>query len=590
MEQSWFEMHDIRRRWLSGTVWVPLHAVNVIDEVGERGFLGFKQEFLGLGSLAVAVELKDSTEELGWDDVGTSRMFGSYVDSGRYYPCDVSEYSHVGVEGISLVIIQDFNSQDVSEWHLHQDFVVALGLKREGDIWVIPKEGYAEAARLKRRSDSSPCLLEVKAEYLKDYLCARNMALFVASYRNREVVSDDISHITWRENPTVETTVNGRWEGRIYDIHEGGFRYGEEMAVIHASRTDVEPDDDIPVLGLPTDDNVESSFGKKKFEGRKLHVIQGELWRKEWIDPGDNSPRIRGDKLSSTVSFITDEAGGKETKETLRGGGKWLWFKPDVIMVLAHRRGGGLRWYTRYTGEVECSPDWSVRFGINDLGLVVAYAKDIAFLPDWQQQIWAAYNVGPEGGISEELHASQVKAMPAPTEAPEAFLPEAIELLNALSRDKFGFELFRSHEKFSEILRDSHRFRSINEPGFYSLSKDLARLTAESIDTKALHKIVQPSKGEGTRSLKSLERVLATLIPAEDARIVLTPLVGIYELRHGDSHLPGSDIDEAFEMVGVDRGANIVERGYQLMHSCVAALYNIAEILKDSLSEDHAPS
>jgi hypothetical protein len=50
------------------------------------------------------------------------------------------------------------------------------------------------------------------------------------------------------------------------------------------------------------------------------------------------------------------------------------------------------------------------------------YAKDIALLPDIQQQIYATFNVGPEGGISEELLAFQARAAPASTQAPEAYL------------------------------------------------------------------------------------------------------------------------------------------------------------------------
>ena len=81
-------------------------------------------------------------------------------------------------------------------WHLHQDLVIALGLKREGDIWLCPDEGYIDVAHLKRREDGSAYLLEIRAEHLKDYLCARNMALYITSYRNRKIIVDDSSFIT----------------------------------------------------------------------------------------------------------------------------------------------------------------------------------------------------------------------------------------------------------------------------------------------------------------------------------------------------------------------------------------------------------
>jgi len=48
--------------------------------------------------------------------------------------------------------------------------------------------------------------------------------------------------------------------------------------------------------------------------GTKLYQIRSELWKDEWIDPGENSTRVRNDKLPATVFFITDAAGKKESR------------------------------------------------------------------------------------------------------------------------------------------------------------------------------------------------------------------------------------------------------------------------------------
>ena len=109
------------------------------------------------------------------------------------------------------------------------------------------------------------------------------------------------------------------------------------------SRTDVDTEEDIPqFFGLPTDENVKSESWTEPYEGRKLYRIQGELWRTEWIEPAKISPRIRRDKVPPTVFFITDAEGTRENKETLQSGGRWLWFRPDVIMELTNRRGWGI--------------------------------------------------------------------------------------------------------------------------------------------------------------------------------------------------------------------------------------------------------
>src|SRR4029077_3284435 len=166
----------------------------------------------------------------------------------------------------------------------------------------------------------------------------------------------------------------------------------------------------VPTIGLPDEGSTESTSWTKGSSGRKLFAVQGELWRREWVDSAPTSPIVRRDKTPATVSFVTDATGTQETRDTLTAGGRWLWFRPEVVMALLERRGSSLGWYTRDTGAVAAAPGCAVHFGINSLGVVNVYAKDIALLPDWQQRIWAGYNIGPDRGVSEELLASQARA------------------------------------------------------------------------------------------------------------------------------------------------------------------------------------
>jgi hypothetical protein len=580
MNQDWFEMKDVRRRKLATSVWIPLRAVHTIEKHGSYGYDGFKEEFFGAGTLAVSVEKKAKAEKLGWMDVGIIHEHGSYVQDDKYHPADVYEDDNGEFRGIYLVLEQRANSIETKEWHLNQDLVIALALKREGDTWVSPDEGYIEVAKLHRRDDGSPFLLEFRAEHLKDYLCARSMALYVTSYRNRDIVTNDASHITWSDNPFCESKGGDRWEGRVSEIHEGGSPFGSSTAVFHATRDDFDTEEDVPTIEFPPGGDINSKSWTKTHTGKKLYGIQGELWRNEWIEPAKASPRIQGDEPPPTVYFITDETGSQENKKTLRNEGRWLWFKPDVIMALAHRRGGSLSWYTQHTGSVRCSPDYGVHFGVNKLGLVNVYAKDIALLPDWQQRVWAGYNVSPEGGVSEELLSAQAKGIPASTQAPEEFLSKGLALLKKLSIEKFGFPILRDHEYISKLLETSHRFRAIDKSGLYALAKDVARLTADSIDSAAIQTIVSPPKGTKWGSLKSLENLAASKIDAKIARSMLSALVGVYELRHGDAHLPSSQVDEAFALVGVDQAAPYVHQGHQLLNACVSSIYGIVEVLK----------
>lgn len=573
-------MSEFRRRKFANAVWIPLRAIHVASNEGERGHLGFRQDFFGAGSLAVPIGNKEKAIRLGWEDIGIMHGHRSGVDSGRYVPADIHEENPGEVFGIPLVLEQQINSAEHAVWHLHQDLVIALNLLREDDKWVCPGEDYVEVARLWRHPDGHPDLMEIRAEFLRDYLCARGMGLYITSYRGREEVVEDAGHIGWTAHPFIQRTDEDRLEGRITAIHEGGIPYGEKTAVFHVSRTDVDPGEDVPEFGPDTDGNVSSRSWEFGQRGRKLFYIHGEWWRNEWIDPGEYSPRVRRDRVPGSVFFLTDAAGKRESKETLRGATRWLWFKPDVIPVLAHRRGGSLGWYTRDTGHIRCSPDDNVHFGVNAIGLVNVFAKDIALLPDWQQRIWAGFNIGPEGGVSEELLASQVRAEPANTVAHEVVFVAAMVALDKAFQAAVGTPLFHSHPQRAELMRKIHRFRACDRSGLFTLAKDIARLTADGLDTKALQKIVPPPKGENWRSLKSLEKLLAKKVSADNAHAMMTPLFGAYELRLADAHPTGGELEAAMRMAGIDPATHTVGQGSQLIGNCAEALERISAVVK----------
>lgn len=83
-------------------------------------------------------------------------------------------------------------------------------------------------------------------------------------------------------------------------------------------------------------------------------------------------------------------------------------------------------------------------------------------------------------------------------------------------------------------------------------------------------------------SLKTLEWVLGQSVSKEEARKLLTTLVGIYELRLGDAHLPPTEIAEAYSMAGVDRTLGLVEQGKAMINNAAKALENIRAALPSS--------
>src|ERR1017187_3596194 len=231
MDQGWVEMKDIRRRRLNSAVWIPLRAAQK-QSVGELGTLGYQEEFFGAGSIAVPLDKKTSAETLGWSELGLMHGHIGGMEGGRYVPADVYDGYELNLNAVALALVQEGNAEDVAQWHLHQDFAITLKLKREGDAWLATEEGYIEVAHLKRDAESRPVLLEVRAEHLKDYLCAREMALYISSYRNREEVVRDASHLNWVGDPVREVSAGDRWEGWRIETIEGGRPFGSSTRVM----------------------------------------------------------------------------------------------------------------------------------------------------------------------------------------------------------------------------------------------------------------------------------------------------------------------------------------------------------------------
>ena len=620
-DQNWFEMPEVRRRTLTNAVWIPLRASEKLVSEGKHGQEGFCEEFFGLGSVMFPADIAQETLGLDWSDIGISNNFtggeiteylhpGEHYERRRLFECRVpfsdtritldvespsderkevttfhptGEHSdhHSDAIGTGLVIEQSLNSQEQSVWHLHQDFVVALRLMREGDKWLRPDEGYLDVARLVRDEMGEPKRLEVRAEQLRDYLCARGLNLHISSYRSRVEVCADRSHIDWDPVPVSDSTDSQRWDGRASEIHEGGTPFGAKTAVFHVARTDVDDEEDVPTFGFPTDDSVKSDSWTKEDSGRLLYRIEGELWRTEVIKSGEISERIRGDDPQRPILFIVDAVGNTESKETLvDGDSRWLWFKPGVIREILGGRGAHIGWYTQETGSIGLIPGSGVHFGVNDLGLINVYAKDIGLLSNWEQRKWAGFNVGPDGKVSKELLDSQMRANPADTLAPEGYLKRAYDAVNKELSRVTGRRLFGSHQALDDLFFRAHRFRALDRQGLFELAKDLARITVESIDGTGLNAISKPPNGLKAGSIKHLEVVLASLVDPMEARRITAVLVGINELRQADAHLPASGLDDSIQLAGITATEVTIHEAMQMMRALVDSLYSIANIFQ----------
>lgn len=579
MDTIWFEMKDIRKRRISNSVWIPLRTVETISTKGKYGHPGYQNEFFGAGSLAIPFENREAAKQLSWSDIGISRQHGVWATKEFYKTADLYQHHNNDDFGMDLVLVQNFDGAEVSEWHLNQDVIFALSLFREGDNWVRPNEDYIVVARLRRDINEKPISIEIKNEFLREYLCARKRFLRITSYRSRDAILET-SAATASIKKMSESANEERFELRTHTILEGGHLKGT-FAVFNIARTDIDSDEDVPIPGPETNDNIETKSWQGRREGKEYARIEGEFWRDEEIEPSDHSIRIRRDDIPTGISYIVDASGAKMTSEELydQDIGRWIWFKPDVVVEILKHRGSGFRWYTGETGGISCGPGSLIHFGLNSLGLVTIYAYDIAKLDLWQQRIWAGYNVAPEGGVSKELLSAQMRTIVAETSAPEKILEGLIEKIDPLFEQAIGSKLFRPYSDLDKLHKTISRFRTLEPNGLFSLAKDIMRLIADRIDISPLQKAAPPPPKEKWGSLKSLEKYLATISSNDEARKLMGPLFGIYELRIADAHLAKSDLGSALTLAGINPDSHPLEQGYNLINNAAEAVWAAGDIV-----------
>ena len=574
MNQDWFEMKDVRP--VQRSTWIPLRQ-NERRVLSEQvaGFIEL-EEFVGFATAAVPIANRTKAEKVGWDGLDL-KEHRSGVEKTGYHSADIFEdYRSDGPIGVNLVIAQLIEGEGKSFWHLHPDLIVALGLVNEKDRWFRPEEGWIDVVRLIRNDQDEPVKVEIRAEFLADYLVARGMALYLSSFRSREAVADQAPNFTWPKGELLIENSRERIEARIVSKDTNPFA---GAAFIHMGRTNVDVKADAPIVDPRSEDGLVVQRGVIRGSGRQVTEVVGEQWRTEWFEPGNRSLRVRGDSDTSPVTFIVDTDGTREPSESLRKGKiRWLFFKPDLVPALLRYRGSTLAWHTRDTGDVSAG-SYGVHFGVNDHGLVNILAKDIDSLPGWEQRVWSAYNVTPEGGVSKELLESQMDANPATTQAPEAMLSDALSELDRVFTAKTGKPLLRAHDSVPELLARSYRFRAAEHDGIYALAKDVTRLFAERISVDPLIALL-PKADKKLSSLKALEYVLGLTLPSSGARALMSPFFGIYDLRLTDSHLASSDVEDAMKRANIDTESPPAIQGRQLLESFISTLCEVKKILQ----------
>jgi hypothetical protein len=581
MDKEWILQTRQTRRSFANSTWVPLRA-SVDVEYGHSDVTlpGHVGEFFGCGSVAFPAQHREAAERLSWGEIGIAHSARPYAyEDGYYSPVDQYQYNDKEPIGVELIFEHDQPVVGTRQWILNPDLVIALRLIKEGNNWVRPEEDFVVVARESFDASGSHNQIEIKREFLLDYLAARGLSLRLSYYRQHvETVASLENGPYAGMTDRKEERDGGRFELLMRELNSV---YGGSWSSMRIWRTDVDPDEDAPVMGPERDDNTASEHREGHRGGYVGVRVEGEFWRDEWIDDQQRSIRVRGDEDTSRPNFIVETDGSRMPSRDLdhEDIGRWLWFRAGIVTELLGRRGFSLQWYTRETGAIVSTSGRSTHFGINSADLITVYAQDVARLSTWEQHVWASHNVVPEGKVSAELLLAQVETRPAHTNAFEVLFLKSMRLLENEFSKTFKAKLYTHDIDDEAAMQNISRFVSKDRASLLRLAKELIRVFSDRLDVRELRKLSTHRDKEKLGSNKLLQDLLAQKVGEEEARRMCGVLAGVYDMRVGDAHPTSSKIEEAIELAAIDTTNSFLRQGEHLIYNFGSTIWKIGAAL-----------
>ena len=182
MTKDWILQTKETRRKFANSTWIPLRSI-CESEKGDVKNIGYISESFGCNSLAFPLEHKDLAETLDWSNIGIRLEVKPCVfDSGHYKTIDQYEWNEKEPVGVHLIFDHPQPVIGGRKWIINPDLIVALRLIKEKNSWVRPEEDFVEVIRESFDDEGNHVQIEIKKEFLIDYLAVRNLSLRLAVF------------------------------------------------------------------------------------------------------------------------------------------------------------------------------------------------------------------------------------------------------------------------------------------------------------------------------------------------------------------------------------------------------------------------
>lgn len=563
-DAKWFEMTDVIGNVYGNSTWTTLWRYDII-KIGDSNTIGYEEEIFRVRTLFAPLENKNRLLQEPFLDFDPDESYAT-VDHGNYCKPDVYYFdSNIGLAAGEYPVFCFYlpNGPDVEPF-VSQDVIVALRLVRQGDEWIRPEECGIDVIRIERDKESKIREIKIRTEILKDYLCARNMGLYIEEFRHRQAQTLQTPTIAWPKCHGYDERFceHGHyiWKGWVFE-HSSSDNWSEPLSL----KGD---------LTLPS-----------------FYRVEGQLWKQYWISAGVVSPRIGGD--SHSHEFIVSPNGDKHKISTLdddKYGHVYLFFNPMIVLHLQDTAGVELEWASRDVFSVGFPSHGKFLCGISAKGNIFAISSDIARLEDWAQNLWLRENIRPEDLAdyqSHELFQNQMMCeFLRAEESPEQIFARLVNELGVVFKKRTGVELWQDINTGKEAVKRVSRFVSRNSRGLVELSKYILEALSERMSSPKLKTYI--ADDEATKDLKSIqlfEMALSKLDASLNASEHVRFIRNINAVRQVDAHLMSkSDVEKRLRKVNLPEDVSPLEQGAQLIEYANTGIMALIKLLKGESS------
>lgn len=478
----------------------------------------------------------DLSPGIGW--YGTTRFGFSFGDVDRVH----------GIHIHAWVVTREDPTTGELIAELRQDFIRYHGLRvQAAGEFVHPIE---QQVVCRMRTDEVEgyrphAFVFVLPDYLRDYLAAKKMGMLISVVADRFAHAETEAELGIENRETAERIGDHTWHETI--VHPPGWPHIDSWMGRGILRRNI----------------VVEPYQKPK------------VARSPWPFHGEPPGR------KHSAMFIVDTEGTR-ARIAEHGGPLYLYFRPEVLRKYLNTPGYDVYFHMRTWGVATSTTGDSVDVGINDAGLLTAFAPDLRKLGDVDQTYWASFSVLPSGGACQEMW--QTRMMLAPPHSPNAIelIHEARQSLHDAFLAQFEVALYLQPK--GEVHSASHI--SVGPVGsdnreFLDLAKVLYSSVMENMLIRNLRAAIENSReiDPKWRQIKLLTEVLvAQGLSADAAATLLRPIDALNRLRITEAHLTEEKYDSVFRDLGIGSVPATPRRKWNAcLGAVVASLHRIAD-------------